>query len=52
MVVHRASLIDEKETTIRVVKSRYASEIGIPGEITVVCDEARTWFGALVSNTA
>ena len=44
MVVHRASLIDDKETTIRVAKSRYGSEIGIPGEITVVWDEARTRF--------
>jgi twinkle protein len=44
VVVHRASLIDEKNTTIRVVKSRYASEIGIPGEITVVWDEGRTRF--------
>jgi twinkle protein len=37
VVVHRASLLDAKETTIRVAKSRYGSEIGIPGEITVVC---------------
>ncbi len=44
VVVHRASLIDAQETTIRVVKSRYASEIGVPGEITVVWDEARTRF--------
>ncbi len=45
VVVHRASLIDDKETTIRVAKSRYGSEIGIPGEITAVWDEARTRFG-------
>ena len=44
VVVHRASLIDDKETTIRVVKSRYHSAIGVPGEITVVWDEGRTRF--------
>jgi hypothetical protein len=43
-VVRRACLIEDKETTIRVVKSRYGSEIGIPGEITVVWDEERTQF--------
>lgn len=47
VVVHRASLIDTQETTIRVAKSRYGSEIGIPGEITVVWDEARTRFEAV-----
>ena len=36
-----------KETTIRVAKSRYGSEIGVPGEITVVWDERRTRFATV-----
>ena len=36
---------DDKETTIRVAKSRYGRESGVPGEITVVWDEAMTRFG-------
>lgn len=47
IVVHRDSLIDSDETAIRVVKSRYHSAIGVPGEITVVWDEARTRFAIL-----
>lgn len=45
IVVHRESLTDgENLTAIRVVKSRYHSAIGVPGEIKVVWDEGRTRF--------
>ena len=37
----------------RVVKSRYGSAVGVPGEITVVWDEGRTRFeGAARSRQA
>ncbi|MBS0517278.1 MAG: AAA family ATPase [Proteobacteria bacterium] len=45
VVVHRDSLIDDRETLIRVVKSRYHTAIGTPGEVKVVWDEGRTRFG-------
>lgn len=45
VVVHRDSLIDDRETLIRIVKSRYHAAIGTPGEVKVVWDESRTRFG-------
>jgi len=44
IVVHRPSLIDDPGTAIRVVKSRYHSAIGVPGEVKAVWDEARGRF--------
>ena len=44
IVVHRDNLLDDPETAIRVVKSRYHSAIGVPGEIKAVWDEGRTRF--------
>ena len=46
IVVHRDNLLDDRKTAIRVVKSRYHSAIGVPGEITAVWDETTTRFGA------
>jgi twinkle protein len=43
IVVHRDDLT-AGETMIRVVKSRYQNAIGVPGEIKLVWDEARTRF--------
>lgn len=45
IVVHRENLLDDPTTAIRVVKSRYHSAIGTPGEIKAVWDEGRTRFG-------
>jgi twinkle protein len=39
IVIHRADLLDDRETTIRVVKSRYHDVIGTPGEITGVWEK-------------
>lgn len=44
IVVHRDDLIASNETSIRIVKSRYHSAIGKPGEITGVWDEHRTRY--------
>ncbi len=44
IVVRRDNLLDDPETAIRVVKSRYHSAIGTPGEIKAVWDEGRTRY--------
>ena len=44
IVVHREDLLTSNETAIRVVKSRYHTQIGKPGEITGVWDEHRTRY--------
>ena len=44
IVVHREDLIASKETKIRVVKSRYHSQIGRPGEICGIWNEDRTRY--------
>ena len=44
IVVHRPDLMNDPTTAIRVVKSRYHSAIGVPGEIKAVWDETRTRF--------
>lgn len=44
IVVHREDLISSKETKIRVVKSRYHSQIGRPGEICGIWNEDRTRY--------
>lgn len=44
IVVHRADLMADPTTAIRVVKSRYHSAIGVPGELKAVWDESRTRF--------
>ena len=44
IVVHRDDLVKSRETAIRVVKSRYHSAIGRPGEIRGIWDEHSTRY--------
>lgn len=49
VVVHRENLLDDPETQIRVVKSRYHNAIGTPGEVRAVWDEKRGRFSTGVT---
>ena len=44
IVVHRDGMIENRETAIRVVKSRYHHAIGTPGEVLGVWDESTTRY--------